>query len=118
LWPKKRIICVFQPHQAWRTSLLFDDFAKVFRESPLDKTFITDIYRVAGRENEKISKDINSEKLADAVGSKKTEYLAKKQIAVKLKKEINKGDILLVLGAGDIYDHMQKFLHGQSCDCA
>ena len=118
LWPKKRIICVFQPHQAWRTSLLFDDFAKVFRESPLDKTFITDIYRVAGRENEKISKDINSEKLADAVGSKKTEYLAKKQIAVKLKKEINKGAILLVLGAGDIYDYMQKILRNQSCDCA
>lgn len=117
LWPKKKIVCVFQPHQAWRTSLLFGDFARAFRESPLDKTFITDIYQVAGRENEKISENISSEKLAAAVASKKTEYLAKKQIAAKLKKEINKGDILLVLGAGDIYDHMQKILRNQSSDC-
>ena len=116
-WPKKKIICVFQPHQTWRTSLLFDDFVKAFRESPLDKIFITDIYQVAGRENEKILKNINSEKLADAVASEKTEYLAKKQIAAKLKKEIDEGDILLVLGAGDIYDYMQKILRDQSCNC-
>jgi len=55
--------------------------------------------------------------LADAVASEKTEYLAKKQIAAKLKKEIDEGDILLVLGAGDIYDYMQKILRDQSCNC-
>jgi len=109
-WPKKRIICVFQPHQAWRTHLLFDDFAKVFQNAPPDKTFITDIYQVAGRENEKIAKNINSEKLVFEIGRDKVEYVPKKRIIVKLKREIKGGEVVLIMGAGDIYD-LSKYLN-------
>jgi len=110
LWPKKKIIGVFQPHQAWRTRLLFDDFVKVFRESPLDKTFITDIYRVAGRENEKICREVDSRKLVVAINDKNIEYAAQKELAAKLKRQINGGEIVLVLGAGDIYDRFLRLM--------
>ncbi len=109
-WPKKKIVCVFQPHQAWRTSLLFDDFAKVFRGSPLDRILITDIYQVAGRENEKISQKVDSQKLVSAINHKNIEYTAQKSLAAKLKREIEGGEIILVLGAGDIYDRFLRIM--------
>ncbi len=109
-WPNKKIICVFQPHQAWRTHLLFDDFVKVFQDSSLDKIFITNIYQVAGRENEKISKKIDSQKLTAAINRDSVKYLPEKEIAKTLKREIKGGEILLVLGAGNIYDQTQKIL--------
>ena len=60
----KKIWCVFQPHQHQRTFYLFDDFVKVFRESPVDNIIITDIYEVAGRETKKINAKVSSKKLA------------------------------------------------------
>lgn len=108
-WPKKRIICLFQPHQAWRTYLLFDDFVKVFRSAPLDEVFITDIYQVAGRENAKIAKSVNSEKLVFEIGRGEVEYVPKKRIIARLKREIKGGEIVLIMGAGDIYD-LSKYL--------
>ncbi len=109
-WPKKKIVCVFQPHQAWRAHLLFDRFVEVFKNQPLDKVFITDIYQVAGRENREISQKTNSQKLVLAIGGDLAEYAPVKNLFSTLKKEIKTGDILLVLGAGDIYDIMLKKL--------
>ena len=110
LWSKKKIICVFQPHQAWRTHLLFYDFVKAFQGSMLDKIFITDIYQVTGRENQAIAKKVSSQKLVAAIGCAKIEYVPTKEIFAKLKREIKGGEILLVMGAGDIYDFFQPLL--------
>lgn len=107
-WPKKKIICVFQPHQAWRTYLLFEGFVAAFKKSPLDRIFITDIYQVSGRESAKIAKKINSRKLVDAIDCKKIEYSSRKQIFKKLKSGIAGGEIVLILGAGDIYDLFKR----------
>lgn len=109
LWPNKRIICVFQPHQAWRTHLLFDGFVKAFRQAPLDKIFITDIYRVAGRENESIVKKTNGRKLVVAIDKANVEYLPEKRIFAELKREIKGGEVVLVMGAGDIYNLSKRF---------
>jgi UDP-N-acetylmuramate--alanine ligase len=102
-YPKKKIWCVYQPHQYQRTYYLFKDFVKVFKQMPLDKTIITDIYDVAGREEKNIKKKVNAEKLAAAVKNEKTVYLPTGQILNYLEKNLSSFDVLIIMGAGDIY---------------
>ena len=108
-YPKKKIWCVYQPHQYQRTYYLFKDFVKVFNQVPLDKTIITDIYDVAGREEKNIKKKVNAEKLAAAVKNEKTVYLPTRQILNHLEKNLDSFDVLIIMGAGDIYRLADSF---------
>lgn len=103
-WPQKKIICVYQPHQAYRTYLLFDEFVRALKSSPLDLVFITDIYQVANREKQSIIKRVSSKKLAKAVGRENVKYIPTDLIMDRLDKEISGGEILLIMGAGNIYE--------------
>ncbi|TFG35271.1 MAG: UDP-N-acetylmuramate--L-alanine ligase [Parcubacteria group bacterium] len=102
-YPKKKILCVFQPHQYQRTYYLFKDFVKVLKMAPVDKVVITDIYDVAGREENDIKKKVSAEKLVKAIGGNKTIYVPKKEILGYLEKNLEKGEVLIIMGAGDIY---------------
>ena len=111
-FPKAKIWCVFQPHQHQRTFYLFDDFVKVFKESLskdwINKLIITEIYDVAGRENKIIKKDISSKKMVEEI-RKKTKKDAKyisalNKTANYLKKKLKGGEVIIVMGAGDIYE--------------
>lgn len=104
-YPKKKVFCIFQPHQYQRTYYLFNDFVKVFRQAQIEKSIITDIYDVAGRERKGIQKRVSSEKLVRAVNDPRSViYLPKDKIISYLKKNLKGGEILIVMGAGDIYD--------------
>lgn len=103
-FPKNKIWCVFQPHQYQRTFNLFEDFVKVFRKAPIDNIIITDIYSVAGREKATIKKKVNSQKLVRAVNKPNVIYLAKSKIKNYLEKNIKNRSVLIIMGAGDIYD--------------
>lgn len=107
-FPNEKIWCVFQPHQYQRTFNLFKDFVSVFKKAPADKLIITDIYSVAGREKAAIKKKVNSRKLVRAINDKKVNYLEKNKIAGFLKKNIKSKDIVILMGAGDIYDLNKK----------
>jgi UDP-N-acetylmuramate--alanine ligase len=111
-YPKKKIYCVFQPHQYQRTFYLFDKFVEVLRSTPVDKLIITDIYEVAGREAKKIKKKVNSKKLVEAIkktGKNKTIYLPNETIAAYLKKNLKGGEVVIIMGAGDIYKLAEQF---------
>ncbi len=101
---KQKICLIFQPHQYQRTFYLFKDFVAVFKKIKTDKTIITDIFDVAGREKGKIKKVIDSKKLAKAVKEKKTIYLPKKELVDYLKNNLKGGEIVIIMGAGDIYN--------------
>lgn len=104
-WPGRRIICVFQPHRYTRTMLLKDSFTEAFDDA--DKTIITDIY--AASENP--IPGISGKTIADLLEPKKTDYLPKKeQIAEQLVPTLQPGDIVLTLGAGDIYNVGKELL--------
>ena len=102
-FPRKEIWCVFQPHQYQRTFYLFNDFVKVFRTSPLDKLVITDIYDVAGREEKKIKERVNSQKLIKTIKKPWAIYLPKEKIVKYLKENLKDGEVVIIMGAGDIY---------------
>ena len=104
----KKIICIFQPHQYQRTYYLFDNFVRVLRKAPVDKLIVTDIYDVAGREDKKIKKKVNSKKLVEAARKKSVIYLPGEKLKSYLVKNLENGNVLIIMGAGNIYDFGKK----------
>ncbi|MCD6085678.1 UDP-N-acetylmuramate--L-alanine ligase [bacterium] len=109
-YSSKKIYCVFQPHQYQRTYFLFDDFVKILSKAPIDVLILTKIYEVKGRENLKIRRKISSEKLIEEIKHQKEKNLKEiryfsnfKKIAEFLEKKIKDDDVLIIMGAGDIY---------------
>ncbi|MBN3033890.1 MAG: UDP-N-acetylmuramate--L-alanine ligase [Candidatus Saganbacteria bacterium] len=97
-WPERRIICVFQPHRYTRTMILKEQFAGAFGDA--DRVIITDVYAAS----ETPLPGVSGRTIAELLDREKTRYLPKKeQIAERLIKELKPGDIVLTLGAGDIY---------------
>jgi len=109
-YKNKKIWCIFQPHQYQRTYYLFDEFVKAFKNVPIDKVIITDIYTVSGREKKEIIEKVNSEKLVKAINKENVIYLPKKKIISFLKKNLKGGEIVVIMGAGDIYELNKKFV--------
>ena len=107
-YSKKRIWCVFQPHQHQRTYYLFNDFVKVFRAAKIDNIIIADIYDVAGRETKKINSEVSSEKLVKEINKKHIVYSPIVKIEGYLKENIKSGDVVVVMGAGSIYELAEK----------
>jgi len=103
-FPKRKIWCIFQPHQHQRTYYLFEDFVKTLREAPVNKLIITDIYTVAGREKKEIMRKVSSEKLVKAINRENVIYIQKNKIIDYLKKNLKGGEVVIIMGAGDIYE--------------
>ncbi|MCM8799206.1 MAG: UDP-N-acetylmuramate--L-alanine ligase [Candidatus Omnitrophica bacterium] len=97
---KKRMLVVFQPHRYTRTKLLLDEFAKSFDLA--DELIITDIYPA----DEEPIPGIDSSKLYQRLimyGYSKVKFLPKDKIREYILGNIRKGDLIISLGAGDIY---------------
>ena len=109
-YPNKKIWCFFQPHQYQRTYYLFDDFVSVLKNAPIDKIFIDDIYEVEGRESEEIKDKVDSQKLVEAVNEGSVKYLPQEKIEEFLNKEIKGGEVVIIMGAGNIYNVALKII--------
>jgi len=107
-YPKRKIWCIFQPHQYQRTYYLFKDFVKVFEKAPVDRIIVTDIYDVAGRENKNIKKRVNSQKLVKTINKLNVIYLPRGKIISYLKKNLKGREVVVIVGAGDIYYLFRK----------
>ena len=106
----KKIWVVFQPHQHLRTFYLFQDFIKVLSGFKGEKLIIADIYDVAGREQKSIKKSVSSEKLVKKIKKNFVIYLPGfEEILNFLKENLQGGEVLVIMGAGDIYN-LNNFL--------
>ena len=86
---------VFQPHTFTRTYYLIEEFAAAL--SIADHTILTDIY--AAREINKLG--VNILNLRDRIPGAR--YVSRfEDIAALLKKELKKGDIVVLMGAGNV----------------
>ena len=108
-YPKKKIWLIFQPHQYQRTFYLLKDFVNIFKKAKIDNIIITDIYDVAGREDQKIKDKISSQKLVGLIKKKNVFYCAQAEIENYIKHKIKSGDVLIIMGAGNIYKLYDKF---------
>ena len=97
---KKKVWAVFQPHLYSRTKLLLDEFAKSFNNA--DEVVIADIY--AAREKE--DKTIHAKNLVGKIEkqNKNVQYIhSLDKIKDFLLKNTKKGDVVITIGAGDIF---------------
>ncbi len=101
----KRTILVFQPHTYTRTAALFDDFIEQLRRP--DLTYLAEIY--AAREHNTLG--ISSADLAQHIEG--CRFFAKfAQIEESLKATACPGDIILTVGAGDVYKIGEHLIEG------
>ena len=104
-YPGSKILFVFQPHQYNRTKNFFDEFVLALQT---DKNILlTDIFYVEGRENPD-DFDISSKLLAEKSGVIYSGNL--KQTASEIKRKINDFDVIILIGAGDIYNLAKNIL--------
>lgn len=106
---KKKIWCIFQPHQKQRTYYLFKDFVALFKKVKIDQIIITDIYDVAGREEKNINEKVDSQMLVRKINKKNVRYLPMDIAEAYVHSEIKNGEVLIIMGAGDIYKLYDKF---------
>jgi len=101
IWPDRRKVIVFQPHRYTRTRDLFDDFTRAFYQS--DMLVVLPIYPAG----EKMIAGVDSQTLCEGIRSHgHKEVICKKdfkEAILYLEETLTKGDILLTLGAGDVW---------------
>ena len=102
-WPNRRIITIFQPHLFSRTKNFYIEFAKALMLSNI--TVITEIYPA----REKAIKGITGEIIANEMSSQNV--LFEKDINIipnKIQSIAKSNDIIITMGAGDIYKIIEK----------
>src|SRR3989304_1175380 len=103
-----RVVVVFQPHRYSRTQDLFGEFLSAFNDA--DTLVLADIYpageeRIAGASSDDLYRGIKT------YGHKDVVYIPdKKDIPAYLSKITKPGDILITLGAGDIWQVGEEML--------
>ncbi len=109
-FPGRRIVLVFQPHQHSRTLHLFDDFVAAL-QTP-DLAIVSDIFHVVGRGGEE--EDISSADLVATAERPGTVVYGGPLAETRRKMEelVKSGDVVLMMGAGDI-DSLARELVGE-----
>ena len=99
-WPSRRLVVAFQPHRYSRTRDLFDEFAAVL--SSVDALVLTEVYAageapVVGADSKSLARAIRARGRIDPV-------VVANAVALPpvLADVLQDGDLLLVMGAGDI----------------
>ncbi len=99
-WPDKRVVLVFQPHRYTRTRDLMDDFATVLSEA--DLAIVLEVYAagedpIAGADGRAIARATRTRGSIEPVFVESLE-----QLQPVLESVLAEGDLLLLMGAGDI----------------
>ncbi len=99
-WPEKRLVVAFQPHRYTRTRDLLDDFANVLAE--VDVLVLTEIYPageapIANADGRALARAVRARGKVDPVLVEHP-----RDLRTVLPPLLRDGDLLLLLGAGDI----------------
>ena len=105
-FPQARIWAVWQPHTYSRTKTLFLDFARAFKDA--DQVIVTEVY--AAREPKQ---EFTSAEVVSAMPHLSARYIATlPEVAEHLLKNLQPGDVVLVLSAGDADEVSTNVLKG------
>jgi len=107
-WPDRRLLVVFQPHRYTRTRALFHEFTRAFYQS--DVLLVLPIYSAG----EAALAEVDSERLFESIrrhGHKDAAYMPDFDAALAHLTEVVKPqDVLLTLGAGNVWRIGERFL--------
>ncbi len=105
---RRRVVCVFQPHLYSRTRDFYDEFGRSFFNA--DVLVLTDVYPA----REEPIQGVNGELIANAAkefGHKQVHYVPdKKAVPAFLLSIVQPGDIVITMGAGDIWRFGEDFI--------
>ena len=101
----RRVVAVFQPHLYSRTQLFADGFADSLKEA--DLVVLTEIYAA----REKPIPGVSAKMISDRMEAGKARFLPdKQQLAEELAPLLKEGDLVVVMGAGDIRSSAEELL--------
>jgi UDP-N-acetylmuramate--alanine ligase len=102
VWPDRRLIVAFQPHRYTRTQSLMEAFCTSFNNA--DYLIVNQVY-AAGEDP---IEGVHARQIAEGAkrfGHKNVEYIeSKKDVIAHLLRTIQPGDVVMTLGAGDIWE--------------
>ena len=105
---KRRIVAVFQPHTYTRTRDFYAEFATSFDDA--DVLILTDVYPAREAPIEGITGKLIADAARDA-GHRNVHYVADKDdVPALLKDLVSEGDLVLTMGAGDIWEVTMSFV--------
>ena len=112
MYPGKRVFVVFQPHRFSRTQSLFGEFCRAFNEA--DEILITDVYP-AGEDPIPGVNGFNLSQGIKQVSKVSTCYCSDLENCLQvLKQKLAPGDVLLTLGAGNVYKLGESYINDNS----
>lgn len=106
-FPDSRIVAVFQPHQYSRTVALLDDFASAFEDA--DEVIIPNIYEARDTAEDKAA--VSTDTLVEAISEYHDDVKnghGLEETAAYLAETTEEGDVVLVMGAGDVNGVISK----------
>lgn len=98
-YPAKKVWVVFQPHMYSRLKTFFEDFIQALKKA--DKVVVTDVFT---RREQGVNKPSGKD-LALAIGGPRATYVGGELVNVAnfIRRNITSKDIVLIMGAGDVY---------------
>lgn len=109
MYPGRRLVCVFQPHQTSRTEALLDEF--VLSLQNVNQLWVADIFRA--REDLGQRPTVTAADLADRVrchGIEVSQAHRLEEISRELTNRLECDDILLTIGAGNVREVCDEFV--------
>jgi UDP-N-acetylmuramate--alanine ligase len=108
-WEDRRIVAVFQPHLYSRTQQMYQEFGLSFFDAEV--LVVTDVYP----SREAPIEGVDGKLIADTAktyGHRCVHYVQNKtDLPAKLKEIAEEGDIIVTMGAGDIYRYGEEFVN-------
>lgn len=107
-WPDRRIVAIFQPHLYSRTKNFYKEFARSFFDA--DVLIVTEIYPAREEPIADVTGNLIAQTAID-IGHKNVSYVGpKNQIAEKALKILKPGDMVITIGAGDVWRINEQLL--------
>ncbi len=105
---RRRVVCVFQPHLYSRTRDFYDEFGRSFFNA--DILVVTDVYPA----REEPIQGVSGELIVNAAkefGHKHAHYVPdKREVPAFLQSIRQPGDMVITMGAGDIWKYGEEFI--------
>ncbi|MFA5976256.1 MAG: UDP-N-acetylmuramate--L-alanine ligase [Elusimicrobiota bacterium] len=105
-YPTRRLVVLFQPHRYTRTQALCSDFANCFRNA--DRVNVLDIYPAGEAPIEGVSSRLILDEMRKTHPS--ASLLPNPVDLQKLRIELQSGDVVVTLGAGDVWKYGEQLL--------
>jgi UDP-N-acetylmuramate--alanine ligase len=103
-----RVVCVFQPHRYSRTQLLADHFGRAFVHA--DVLVLTDVYAAGESPIAGVTGELIAQKVRELSGQDVIYIPQKEDIVTYLTNFAQSGDLVITMGAGDIYQIGEQYI--------